>query len=136
MSQLTRISISLEDSLLRRFDQQAARDGYPTRSEAIKALMRHNLAESQWAENHAGAITLVYDHRRRGTTAKIIDVQHDFESIVVSTQHVHLDHDHCLEIVVVKGRASGIRKLSAALNSIKGVMHNSLVMAPAGEHLQ
>jgi len=134
MSALIRISISLEENLLTRFDRQMDRQGYPTRSEAIKALMRQNLVEQEWAGNQevAGAISIVYDHHRRGLTNKVVDVQHHFGSVIVSTQHVHLDHSHCLEIVVVRGKAGQIQKLAAALKSVKGIKHNALVMTTTG----
>ena len=137
MSDLVRISMSLEESLLQRFDRQVAQQGYPTRSEAIKALMRHSLVEQEWTGNQvvAGAITVVYNHHRRGIVKKVIDVQHDFGSVIVSAQHVHLDHNHCLEIVVVKGKAAHIRKLVGGLKSVKGVKHNSLVMTSVGNNL-
>lgn len=137
MAGLKRISISLEESLLTRFDKQADRLGYPTRSEAIKALMRQNLVEQEWIENRevTGAISIVYDHHRRGLANKVMDVQHDFGSVIVSTLHVHLDHDHCLEIVVVKGKAGKIRNLNTALRSIKGIKHNALVMTGTGSGL-
>ena len=137
MSNLVRISMSLEDTLLERFDQQVREEGYPTRSEAIKALMRQNLATREWTQNErvAGSVTLVYDHHRGGIVKKLMDVQHDYGSVIVSTQHVHLDHDHCLEIIVVKGEAAQIRELVSVLKSTKGVKHNSLVMTSIGENL-
>ena len=137
MSDLIRISMSLEKGLLQRFDRQIAKQGYPTRSEAIKGLMRHALVEQEWAGNQvvAGAITMVYDHHRRGMVKSVIDVQHDFGSVIVSTQHVHLDHDHCLEVVVLKGKAGRIRELVSALRSVKGLKHNSLVMTSVGSNL-
>jgi CopG family transcriptional regulator, nickel-responsive regulator len=135
MSNLARISVSLETDLLRRFDEDSARQGYPTRSEALKALMRRSFVENDWAANAvvAGAVTLVYDHHRRGLVDRLMDIQHDFSSLIVSTQHVHLDHDRCLEVVVVKGRAALIRDLVAALKSVKGLKHNALVMTSTGE---
>ena len=137
MSDLVRISMSLENSLLDRFDRFVNDEGYPTRSEAIKALMRQSLDEKAWAKDEqvAGSITLVYDHHRRGIVKQLMDIQHDFGSLIVSTQHVHLDHDHCLEIIVVKGKASRIRELLSTLKSNKGVKHNSLVMTAIGKHL-
>lgn len=137
MSDLVRISMSLEESLLDRFDRFVEDEGYPTRSEAIKALMRQSLNEKAWTKDEqvAGSITLVYDHHRRGIVKQLMDIQHDYGAIIVSTQHVHLDHDHCLEIVVVKGKASRIRELVATLKSNKGVKHNSLVMMAIGKHL-
>jgi CopG family nickel-responsive transcriptional regulator len=137
MSELARISMSLENSLLEGFDRYVHDEGYPSRSEAIKALMRQGLAERAWTRNQtvAGSITLVYDHHRRGIVKKLMDVQHDFGSVIVSTQHVHLDHYHCLEIIVVKGQASRIRELVGVFKSTKGVKHNSLVMTSVGNDL-
>lgn len=137
MSELVRISMSLESSLLERFDQFLQEAGYPTRSEAIKALMRQSLSEKAWAEDElvAGSITLVYDHHRGEIVKQLMDIQHDFGAVIVSTQHVHLDHDHCLEIVVVRGKASRIRELISQLKSTKGVKHNSQVMTAIGKHL-
>ncbi len=137
MSDLVRVSMSLESSLLERFDQFLHAEGYPTRSEAIKQLMRDSLNEDAWAKDElvAGSITLVYDHHRSGIVKQLMDIQHDFATIIVSTQHVHLDHKHCLEIIVVKGKASQIRELVTMLKSTKGVKHNSLVMMAIGKHL-
>ncbi len=138
MSQLVRVSMSLEEELLQRFDRHVEQQGYPTRSEAIKALMRRELAEEQWAGKSvvAGSITMVYDHHRAGIVQKLMDIQHDFGGVIVSTQHVHLDHDHCLEIVVVKGRASRIQKLVAILRSAKGIKHHALVITSVGPNLK
>ena len=130
MSDLVRISMSLENSLLENFDEYVENQGYPTRSEAIKALMRQSLSEQAWTQNQlvAGSVTLVYDHHRQGIVKRLMDVQHDFGAVIVSTQHVHLDHHHCLEIIVVKGKASLIRELVGVFKSMKGVKHNSPVM--------
>ena len=137
MSDLMRVSMSLEKDLLQRFDQQVAAQGYPTRSEAIKALMRNSLVEQEWTGNRvvAGAVTVVYEHHRRGVVEKIIGIQHDFGPVIVSTQHIHLDHDHCLEIVVVRGKAARIQELVGALKSVKGLKHNSLAMTSLGKGL-
>ncbi|NLX56577.1 MAG: nickel-responsive transcriptional regulator NikR [Planctomycetaceae bacterium] len=137
MSDLVRISMSLENSLLENFDEYVENQGYPTRSEAIKALMRQSLSEQAWTQNQlvAGSVTLVYDHHRQGIVKRLMDVQHDFGAVIVSTQHVHLDHHHCLEIIVVKGKASLIRELVGVFKSMKGVKHNSPVMVSVGKSL-
>jgi len=129
--------MSLENSLLENFDEYVENQGYPTRSEAIKALMRQSLSEQAWTQNQlvAGSVTLVYDHHRQGIVKRLMDVQHDFGAVIVSTQHVHLDHHHCLEIIVVKGKASLIRELVGVFKSMKGVKHNSPVMVSVGKSL-
>jgi len=136
MAGLARVSMSLEEELLQQFDRLSAARGYPTRSEAIKALMREALVEQQWeTDQHevAGAITMVYDHHRSGLVKQLMDVQHDMGEAVVSTQHVHLDHHHCLEVVVLRGRAAAIKELLAGLKAVKGVKHSALMMATTGE---
>lgn len=137
MSDLVRISMSLENSLMQAFDAYVQAERYPSRSEAIKSLMRQCLSEQAWEHNQlvAGSVTLVYDHHRQGIVKRLMDVQHDYGSIIVSTQHVHLDHHHCLEIVVVKGKASQIREMVTIFKSIKGVKQNSLVMTSIGKSL-
>jgi CopG family nickel-responsive transcriptional regulator len=137
VSDLVRVSMSLDNALLRGFDKYVHSEGFPTRSEALKALMRQCLSEQAWAQNQlvAGSITLVYDHHRQGIVKRLMDVQHDFGAVIVSTQHVHLDHLHCLEIVVVKGKATQIKELVRVFKSLKGVKHNSLVMTAIGESL-
>jgi CopG family nickel-responsive transcriptional regulator len=137
VSDLVRVSMSLDNNLLRGFDKYVRSEGFPTRSEALKALMRQCLSEQAWAQNQlvAGSITLVYDHHRQGIVKRLMDVQHDFGAVIVSTQHVHLDHHHCLEIIVVKGKATQIKELVSVFKSLKGVKHNSLVMTAIGESL-
>jgi CopG family nickel-responsive transcriptional regulator len=137
MSDLVRISMSLDNSLMQAFDAYVRAERYPTRSEAIKALMRQCLSEQAWEHNQlvAGSVTLVYDHHRQGIVKRLMDVQHDYGAIIVSTQHVHLDHHHCLEIVVVKGKAAQIREMVTIFKSIKGVKQNSLVMTSIGKAL-
>lgn len=137
MSNLVRISMSLDNSLMLAFDAYVRAERYPSRSEAIKSLMRQCLAEQAWEHNQlvAGSVTLVYDHHRQGVVKRLTDVQHDFGEVIVSTQHVHLDHHHCLETVVVKGKAAPIREMVTIFKSIKGVKQTSLVMTSIGKGL-
>ncbi len=135
MSQVARITISVEEPLLKQFESFVAQNGYPTRSEAMKGLMRKALIEEEWQRGTdvAGAISIVYDHHKGGVLQKLVDVQHDFGPLIVCTQHVHLDHHNCMEVLVVRGRAAGIRKLLAKLKSAKGLKHSSLMMATTGK---
>ena len=132
MSRLVRFGVSIERRLLDAFDRQLVRRGYGNRSEAIRDLIRESLARESWEENGAGAgaIVLVYDHHRKDLTNRLVDIQHETLGIVVSNLHVHLDHQNCLEVIVVKGRADEITRLADALRSLKGVSHCSV--APVG----
>jgi len=137
MAKITRISISLEEDLQRQFDQLVAEDGYPTRSEAIKALLRQRLVLREWTKGDrvAGAITLVFDHHAHEIANKLLDAQHDFVDVIVSTQHVHLDHHHCMETVIVRGKPGRIQQLVAELKAIKGIKHHTLTMTTTGKDL-
>jgi CopG family transcriptional regulator, nickel-responsive regulator len=135
MSKLTRFSVSVPDNLLKQFDKQIDKDHYPTRSKAIADLISTSLINESWAGNAevAGAVVLVYDHHKKDLSRKMAELQHDFHHVVISTQHVHLDHDNCLEIVVVKGRPSEVKELSSRLRTGKGIKHGSLVMTTTGK---
>lgn len=134
MSRLVRFGVSIEEGLLDAFDKQRKRTRYSNRSEAIRDLIRASLAEEAWEENGeaAGAIVLVYDHHKMDLTDRLVDIQHDALDIVVSNLHVHLDHHHCLEVIVVKGPANEIIRLTDALRSLRGVSHSSVARVGLG----
>ena len=137
MTDLVRFSVSLEETLLSKFDKEIKKDNYPTRSKAIADLIRESLIKKEWTEgkNVVGTITLVYDHHKRELAGKVMDIQHDFHSIIISSQHVHLDHDNCLEVVIVKGKTSEIEKLSRRLKTTKGIKYSTLNMASTGKEI-
>jgi CopG family nickel-responsive transcriptional regulator len=130
MSELTRISISLESALLEAFDRHLAAKSYATRSEAIRDLIRDRLVreESQLARGEQVAIvTLVYDHHARELANRLIDKQHHHHDLVVSSLHVHLGERHCLEVTVLRGEAAKVRHLGDELLATKGVLHGELL---------
>ncbi len=135
MSDIVRFGISLENELLDNFDNLIKRRKYSNRSEAIRDLIRQELLKRDLEEDRevAGAITFIYDHHQRNLLNKIIDVQHDYQDIIQSSQHVHLDHHNCLEIIAVKGNSKEVNKLSDTLKALKGVMHGSLSMSGTGK---
>lgn len=137
MDKLVRFGVSLDRHLLDAFDQQIERRKYASRSEALRDLIRDNLVEQEWGENKetVGTITFVYDHHVRDLTSKLTDIQHDYHGKILSGMHVHLDHDHCLEVLVVKGKGAEIRKVADALISVKGVKHGKLTMTTTGKGL-
>jgi len=137
MSQLVRFGVSLDKKLLDRFDRIIKQKNYTNRSEAIRDLIRQDLVTEQWqaGKEAAGAITLVYDHHKRELGNKLTDIQHDFGDLIISTQHVHLDHHNCLEIIAVKGAPENVQKLADILKSVKGVKHSSLSISSTGKDL-
>lgn len=137
MSDIVRFGVSLEKTLLDRFDKLIRRKKYTNRSEALRDLIRKELVRTEWGDDHevAGAITYIYDHHKKDVLTTIIDIQHDFQKLIISTQHIHLDHDHCLEVVVVRGKARGIEALADMLTAVKGVRHGTLSMSSTGRSL-
>lgn len=137
MNNLVRFSVSLEENLLKKFDKEIKIEKYPTRSKAIADLIREHLVKKEWAKGKivVGTITLVYDHHKRELAAKIMDIQHDFHNIIVSSQHVHLDHNNCLEVVIVKGKSEKIQKLANKLKTTKGIKYETLNMASTGKEI-
>jgi CopG family nickel-responsive transcriptional regulator len=125
----------LEKALLANFDNLIKRRKYTNRSEAIRDLIRQELLKKELEEDRevAGAITFMYDHHQRDLLNKIIDVQHDHQDIIQSSQHIHLDHHNCLEIVAVKGNSSKVSKIADTLKALKGVKHGSLSISSIGK---
>ena len=137
MSELVRFGVSIEKPLLERFDALIRNRQYTNRSEALRDLIRRELVRKEWREGGevAGAITLIYDHHTRDLMAKVTDTQHDFQKVIISTQHIHLDHRNCLEIIAARGKADDVQRLADALTSIKGVRHGTLSMSSTGREI-
>jgi len=137
MSELIRFGVSLEKTLLERFDKFISDKGYNNRSEALRDLIRENLVKKEWVEGKevAGAIILVYNHHKRELTNKLIDTQHKFQKLIISTQHIHLDHDNCLEIIAIKGKPANAYKLLDTLKTEKGVKHATLSTSSTGKEI-
>lgn len=132
MGDLSRIGVAIESDLLDDFDRLIERRNYPSRSEAFRDLIRDALmAETVQADKApvVGSVTLVYDHHVPQLTARLTALQHAYHHLVVSTQHVHLDSDDCLEVIVVRGTAGEVRQLADRLISTKGVRHGRLTIA-------
>lgn len=138
MADLSRIGISLEKNLLNKFDQFMKERNYANRSEAFRDLIRQELIKKEWQQGKeiAGAIILIYNHHKRELLNKITDIQHDFQKLIISTQHIHLDHDNCLEIVAVRGSSKDVQKLANTLKSIKGIKHGTLSMSSTGKSIE
>lgn len=134
---LTRFSISLDEELVRRFDAKSKRDRCPTRSKAVGDLIRSSLVQTEWRSGNdvAGAIVMVYDHHKRDILQRLTDVQHDCHEVIISTQHIHLDHDNCLELVAVRGRPPEIETILKRLKAVKGLKHVSLAAGTTGIRL-
>jgi len=135
MTRLVRFGVSLEQDLLEKFDRLTKERSYTCRSEAFRDLIRQELVQKQWQSGPeiAGAITLIYDHHKRELVNKLMDIQHDFGDMIISSQHVHLDHNNCLEIIALKGSPKEAQRLADNLKSVKGVKHGTLSMSTTGK---
>jgi CopG family nickel-responsive transcriptional regulator len=131
MTDLTRISISLESSLLEAFDRYLTARQYANRSEAIRDLIRDRLVHEQ-AEQGDGeqvaVLSLVYDHHARELSNRLIEKQHHHHHLVISSMHVHLGERHCLEVTVLRGPTAEVRHLGDELLATKGVLHGELLL--------
>jgi CopG family nickel-responsive transcriptional regulator len=127
---LVRFGIAIDGDLLARFDSRIAGKGYATRSEAIRDLIRGDLVEEATGgpAEATGTLTLVYDHHVRELTERLTEMQHALGHHVVSTLHVHLDHDHCLEVVVMRGPGALLRAAADRIVATKGVIHGRLTL--------
>jgi CopG family transcriptional regulator, nickel-responsive regulator len=138
MNNIKRFGVSIESNLIEKFDDYIKSKNYTNRSEALRDLIRKEFVGEEWVQtdkNAAGAIVLVYDHHKRELVDSLIDIQHDYYKIIISTQHIHLNHNICLEIVVVKGKISEIYQLESKLKSTKGVKHISLSKSTLAEDI-
>jgi CopG family nickel-responsive transcriptional regulator len=139
MGQLSRIGVAIDSDLLEKFDSMIAQRGYTNRSEAFRDIIRDELVEKAWQSPGTpvvGTVTLVYDHHVRLLNEKLTSLQHDFHHSILSTLHVHLDHDHCLEVLVVRGKAGEVQKVADTLISTKGVKHGRLTITSSGAELR
>lgn len=138
MPELVRFGVSMSPELLDRFDWLIRKKGYTNRSEAIRDLVRNSLVEEEGQAEEAevaGTVTLIYDHDVAGLSDLLNDLQHDFHPAVISTLHVHLDAHHCLEVLVLQGRAGAVRQIADRLISVKGVKHGKLTLTSTGKGL-
>lgn len=133
---LVRFGVSIDKDLLAAFDGVIRGQKYPTRSKALEDLMRQTVCSQQLTNDTArvvGSIDIVYDHHKRELLTKLTDIQHDFQDIILASQHIHLDHHNCFEIIIVKGEKRTIEKLAALVKAAKGVTHSSLRLTDATE---
>ena len=131
---LKRFGVSLEENLLEDLDKIVERKKFPNRSQAIRFLVGQSKVEELWEDNAdvAGAIVIVYDHHKKDLQTKSTDIQHDYHDLILSVQHVHLDHNNCLETIAVRGKAVMLRDLADRLIALKGIKHGKLVMSACG----
>jgi CopG family nickel-responsive transcriptional regulator len=136
---ITRFGVSLDEALLAKFDRLLGRKGYRNRSEAIRDLIRDSLVRDQWEigdANTVGTLTLVYDHGTRELEERLTELQHENYKAIVSTLHIHLDPHHCLEVLVLRGKAARLRDIADRLIGTRGVKHGTFSATAEGKALR
>jgi CopG family nickel-responsive transcriptional regulator len=119
-----RFSISLPKNLLHELDERIIGQGYASRSELVRDLIRERIVEEKWnmnTEEVIGVLTIAFDHHNRDLLGRIVDAQHGHYVNTICSTHVHLDHDNCLEVIIIQGKAPDIEHLSTAIGGIRGV---------------
>ena len=128
--ELMRIGVSLPDSLLGSFDKIIEKRGYSSRSEGIRDAIRNYILHYEWMNEvegeRIGIISLIYDHDQRGLVNNLTDMQHDYMDMIKSSVHVHLDHDNCLEIIMLSGDGKKVKEVAEKMMAFKGVKHVKL----------
>lgn len=138
MKALSRIGVAIDSDLLEKFDRLIGQRGYTNRSEAFRDMIRDALVRQEWERPDSpvvGTVTLVYNHHVRLLSEKLTDMQHDHHQHILSTLHIHLDPDNCLEVLVVRGKAATVKRIADALISTKGVKHGRLTITATGAGL-
>ena len=138
MSDIVRLSLSIEKPLLKQLEKAAREARYVNRSEFVRDMARDYLTQQQWARNEEvlGTITLVYNHHFRQLNEKLVDLQHGFHGCVLATTHVHMDEHLCAEMILAKGKARTLQEIAGLLRQQKGVLHAVLSMTSTGKHLK
>jgi len=134
-----RVGISLPENLLNKFDEIILQRGYSSRSEGVRDAIRSYIVNFEWMSDvhgeRVGVITIVYSHSQRGLEDNLTEIQHEFGGLIQSSLHVHLDHDNCLEVVVLRGEGQDVKKAAERMMSLKGVKHVKLTTTSLGKEL-
>ena len=128
---ITRFGISIEPELLKQFDKIIIKEGYTNRSEKIRDLIRKNLINNEIKNPDSkavGTLTIIYDHHTGNLTNKLLNIQHEHNNEILTTTHVHIDHQNCLEVIVLKGKIGNIQKLTNNIIALKGIKNGKLVI--------
>ncbi|MCX5782569.1 MAG: nickel-responsive transcriptional regulator NikR [Elusimicrobia bacterium] len=126
---LVRFGVSLPKELLDKYDEVIRQKNYPTRSKALEDMMRAEISQNEItsdASTVVGCISIIYDHHKRELLNKLTDIQHDHQDVILSSQHIHLDHHSCFELIIVKGENNKVQELSNLIRAVKGVKHGNL----------
>ena len=132
MENIIRFSVSLPKQLLDELDSKISDQGYASRSEFTRDLIREKIVNDSWKdanEELIGVLTLVYLHHQNDLVVKMMDIEHKANLNIVCTTHIHIDHNNCLETLILRGKAGTIEKFSEKIGGLKGVKFSKLTKA-------
>lgn len=131
---MKRLTMSLDDHLADAFDALVRARGYENRSEAFRDLLRHDLGQKRQLESPSGpciaTLSYLYNHHQRQLANRLTDMQHEHHELTISSTHAHLDHDHCIETVILRGRTDEVQAFAKAVIAQPGVSHGHLHLVP------
>jgi CopG family nickel-responsive transcriptional regulator len=134
---MKRLTMSLDDDLAEAFDALVKDRGYVNRSEAFRDVLRHDLGHKRLLDRPdqpcVATLSYIYDHHKRQLASRLTDLQHSHHELTVSTMHAHLDHDHCIETVILRGRTDAVRAFAQTVIAQAGVTHGHLQLVPMDE---
>jgi CopG family nickel-responsive transcriptional regulator len=138
---MQRVTISIDEDLATEFDALIAAQGYQSRSEAVRDLVRRAVDTRRLSAEGGGfsvaSLSYVYDHHTRALAQRLVDIQHNHHDVVVATMHVHLDHESCLENAILKGPTKAVQGLADLIQAERGVRYakiNMISTEPNGHH--
>ena len=138
MAEIARFGVSIDQKLLDHFDRKIAEEGYLNRSEAIRDLIRNSLVEKEWTQESSdviGVLGVVFEHHRRELTEDLTEAQHHHYQNIITAVHIHLDHDNCLEVLILKGKVKKLQAIANGIKSLRGVKHCQLSLSTTGKKI-
>lgn len=134
INNMERFTISLDNQLSKQFDDLMRIRGYTNRSEAIRDLIREKLETERLKEENDGyciaTLSYIYDHHASDLASRITAAQHDHHDLTLSSMHVHMDHDNCLEVVILRGTTQRVKSFADFVMATRGIRHGKLHMVP------
>ncbi|MFV0481413.1 MAG: nickel-responsive transcriptional regulator NikR [Campylobacteraceae bacterium] len=132
MEKTIRFTVSLPEQLLSELDDKVLEQGYVSRSEFIRDLIREKIVKDEWEKGYdevIGVLTLIFTHHQNDLIQKITDIQHDANIEIMCNTHVHVNHENCLETIMIKGMVNDIVEFAQKISGLKGVKFAKLVKA-------
>ena len=136
---LSRIVVSIPENLLGKFDEIITKRGYSSRSEGIRDAIRSYIRYYDWMSEvegeRIGILSMSYDHSQRGLVSSLLDLEHEFSAITRSAVHVHISHDECMEVVILRGEGMDVRAIAERVMALKGVKNVKLTTIRPGQEV-